>query len=298
MATLRDIKNRISGVTSIEKITSAMKMVSSIKSKRAQKQTEAARPFSQKINEILELLVASDSSLTAGHNFLHQQNEIIKNVVIIVVAGDKGMCGSFNSNLLKSVDLYLNIEFKKKYPDAIPHIIAIGTKSSEYYKKKKHNMLGAFHNVFQKLDFSVVTDVRNLFINDYNVGKIDKVEIFYNHFVNVMKQVPTVLPVLPVEFSFESNLADAYNLDYILEPDKKTIFELLLSQYLDLGIWGPILESNAAENSARLIAMDKATQNARDLIKELELQYNNARQAAITTEMLEIVGGAEALNKQ
>ena len=297
MATLRDIKNRISGVTSIEKITSAMKMVSSIKSKRAQKQTESARPYSQKVSEILELLISSDNTLTAEHKFLHPQNDTVKNVVIIVVAGDKGMCGSFNSNLLKAVDLYLNIEFKKKYPDAIPHIITIGTKPSEYYKKKKYNLLGTFPNAFQKPDFSIVTRARSLFISDYNIGKVDRVEIFYNHFINVMKQVPTILQVLPVKFNFENNQKNNDNINYILEPDKKTIFEVLLNQYLDLSVWGPMLESNAAENAARLIAMDKATQNARDLIRELELQYNNARQAAITTEMLEIVGGAEALNK-
>jgi len=298
MANLRDIKNRIAGVSSIEKITSAMKMVSSIKSKRAQKQAESARPYNQKVTDILRLLVSSDTSLLNEHIFLQSKNDIVKNVVIIVVAGDKGMCGSFNSNLLKSIDWYLNTMFKEKYSDAVPHILSIGTKSTDYFKKKEYNIKGAFPNAFQKLDFSLTTDVRSLFVEDYNLGNVDRVEIFFNRFVNVMKQEPTKLQLLPIEFNLNTQEKNKNNLDYIFEPDKKTIFETLLNQYLDLNIWGAILESNAAEQAARLIAMDKATQNARDLIKNLELQYNNARQAAITTEMLEIVGGAEALNKQ
>jgi len=298
MATLRDIKNRIAGVTSIEKITSAMKMVSSIKSKRAQRQAESARPYNQKVTDILRLLVSSDTTLTAEHIFLHPKNDIVKNVIIIVVAGDKGMCGSFNNNLLKSVDLYLNTIFKEKYPDAVSHIIPIGTKPTDYYKKRNYNIKSEFPNAFQKLDFSLVSEVRKLFVEDYIIGNVDRVEIFFNRFVNVMKQEPTKLQLLPIEFNLNTQEKTKNNLDYIFEPDKRTIFETLLNQYLDLNIWGPILESNAAEQAARLIAMDKATQNARDLIKELELQYNNARQAAITTEMLEIVGGAEALNKR
>jgi F-type H+-transporting ATPase subunit gamma len=274
-----------------------MKMVSSIKSKRSQKQAEAARPYNKKIFDILRLLVASDSTLTAEHKFINPQNSNVKNIVIIVVAGDKGMCGSFNSNLFKAVDLYLNTTFKKKYPDAIPHILTIGTKSTEHYKKQKQSIKGTFPNVFQRLDFSIINDIRSLFIDDYNMGNIDRVEVFYNRFVNVMKQEPTKLQLLPIEFDIKKEDIIQNNLNYIFEPDKKTIFETLLNQYLDLNIWKPMLESNAAEQAARLIAMDKATQNAKDLIRELELQYNNARQAAITTEMLEIVGGAEALSK-
>ncbi|MCL2039949.1 MAG: ATP synthase F1 subunit gamma [Bacteroidetes bacterium] len=299
MATLRDIKNRIAGVTSIEKITSAMKMVSSIKSKRAQKLTESARPYTQTVTDLLQLLVSLDNSLLAEHIFLKPRVEV-KNVLIIVVAGDKGMCGSFNSNLIKSVDAYLNTEFIENYPEATPHIITIGTKPTEYYKKRKYNIIGAFPNAFQKIDFSIVKKSKELFLTDYDIGNIDRVEIFYSHFVNLMRQEPTKLQVLPIKFDLEYNndrIKNIYNYHYILDSDKKIIFETLINQYLDISIWRPILESNAAENSARLLAMDKATQNARDLIKELELQYNNARQSAITTEMLEIVGGAEALSK-
>ena len=299
MATLRDIKNRIAGVTSIEKITSAMKMVSSIKSKRAQKLTESARPYTETVGDLLQLLISLDNSLLAEHIFLKPRVEV-KNVLIIVVAGDKGMCGSFNSNLIKSVDAYLNTEFIENYPEATPHIITIGTKATEYYKKRKYNIIGAFPNAFQKIDFSIVTKSKELFLTDYDIGNIDRVEIFYSHFVNLMRQEPTKLQVLPIKFDLEYNndrIKNIYNYHYILDSDKKIIFETLITQYLDISIWRPILESNAAENSARLLAMDKATQNARDLIKELELQYNNARQSAITTEMLEIVGGAEALSK-
>jgi len=301
MATLRDIRNRISGVTSIEKITSAMKMVSSVKSRRTQKQVEAARPYYKNIEKILGALIDSEEITTYDNQLFHSRNEEIKNVAIIIIAGDKGMCGSFNNGLFKTVDAYIKNEFAELYPVATPHLILFGTKTVDYYKKKKnnYNIIAEFPNASHNLNFSIVDALHNTFVDDFLVGDLDRVEIFYNKFVNVMKQVPTKFPLLPIEIGTDliENETEDSNVDFIFEPNKKVILDKLIDQYLDWNIWGSILESNAAEQAARLIAMDKATQNARDLIKELELQYNNARQAAITTEMLEIVGGAEALKK-
>ena len=303
MATLRDIRNRIAGVTSIEKITSAMKMVSSIKANRAQRTAEKARPFHKDIENMLRHLLDSQADyvnpLLESATENHAEKRGIKNVVIVVVAGDKGMCGAFNNNLFKIVDTYLKTDFKNLYPDATPHLILVGNKTIEHYKKLHYNILAQFDNAFTHLQFSLVEKIRDLFLNKFLVGEVDRVELYYNKFINVMKQVPTNNQLLPIIFEKSEEKNDKHNAtaEYIYEPDKKTILDALINQYLDLSTWKPILESNAAEQAARLIAMDKATQNAQDLIKELELQYNNARQAAITTEMLEIVGGAEALKK-
>jgi F-type H+-transporting ATPase subunit gamma len=296
MATLRDIKNRISGVSSIERITSAMKMVSFVKSKKVQKQAEEARPYNKKIAEMLKLLTISDKSTIEEHHFFKPKNDIVKNVVIIVIASDKGMCGSFNSNLFKRVDTYLQTGFKARYPEAALQLITVGTKPTDYYKKRNYNIVGSFPNAFQSIDYSLVDKIHSLFIDKFITGSFDRVQIFYSKFINVMKQEPTLFKLLPIELNVELEATDN-NIDYIFEPDKNEIFETLINQYLGVNVWTPILESSAAEQSARLLAMDKATQNAQDLIKDLRLQYNNARQAAITTEMLEIVGGAEALRK-
>lgn len=307
MATLRDIRNRISGVRSIEKITSAMKMVSSIKAHRAQKIAENARPYHKDIEEMLRDLLKSQTDYTnpllapaKEHQTKNPASKHgINNVVIVIVAGDKGMCGAFNNNLFKIVDTYLHKDFKDLYPEAIPHLILIGNKAIEHYKKMHYKIIAQFEQVFSNLQFSLVEKIRDLFLTKFLLGEVDRVELYYNKFVNVMKQVPTNNQLLPILFEKNEEEKSKHNStsDYIYEPDKETILDSLINQYLDLSTWKPILESNAAEQAARLIAMDKATQNAQDLIKELELQYNNARQAAITTEMLEIVGGAEALKK-
>ena len=299
MATLRDIRNRILGVKSIEKITSAMKMVSSIKSRRSQKQIEAARPYQRSIEKMLGSLIDAEEIANYDNQLFHSKNAEIKNVAILVIAGDKGMCGAFNNGLFKEIDAYLEGEFKELYPDAVPHLIVFGTKTVEHYKKKKYNIIGEFPNAFQSLKFSAVEALHSTYFDSFLIGEIDRVEIFYNKFVNVMKQVPTKFQSLPIEIGKDliEKVSTTSNANYIFEPNKKVLLDTLINQYLDWSIWGAILESNAAEQAARLIAMDKATQNAQELIKDLELQYNNARQAAITTEMLEIVGGAEALKK-
>jgi F-type H+-transporting ATPase subunit gamma len=237
MATLRDIKNRISGVSSIERITSAMKMVSFVKSKKVQKQAEESRPYNHKVAEMLKLLTNSDQSIAEEHHFFKAKNETIKNVAIIVIASDKGMCGSFNSNLFKKVDHYLKELFPKRHPPgAIPHLITVGTKSVDYYKKRKHNIIGSFPNAFQSLDYSLVEKIHNLFIDSFISGGIDKVEIFYSKFINVMRQEPVRFRLLPIELKVELNDTDDNNIDYIFEPDKQIIFEELVNKYISVNV--------------------------------------------------------------
>ncbi len=301
MATLRDIRNRISGVQSIEKITSAMKMVSSVKVRKAQRQAENARPFFNKTEQILISLVASEQQ-ELNNPLLAAPKEAneIKNLIVFIIAGDKGLCGSFNSALFKMTDLYLR-DIKKTYPNAEPKLVVIGNKAVEHYEKQNYEIIHRVNNAFQPLDYSIVLDINKKIINKFLLGEIDYVEIFYSQFINMMKQEPTSFQLLPLisQESFEEvkKTQNDFMPEYILEPERKIIIDTLVDQYVNLKVWKALLESNAAEQSARLFAMDKATQNANDLIKELRLQFNNARQAAITSEMLEIVSGAEALNK-
>lgn len=299
MATLRDIRNRIAGVKSIEKITSAMKMVSSVKLRKAQRQAESARPFFDKIEKMLFSLALSDRQYDNPLLNTPEDKEI-KNVIIFVIAGDKGLCGSFNSALLKTTDLYLK-DLSIKYPGVTPQLVLIGNKAIDHYNKQSYDIIYREHNAFQPLDYNLVVRASKAVIERFLAGEVDSVEIFYNHFVNMLKQEPTSFQLFPLISAdiLESMKESQENVshDYIFEPNSNILVDRLIDQYVDLKIWKALLESNAAEQASRLFAMDKATQNAEDLLKDLSLQFNNARQAAITNEMLEIVSGAESLKK-
>ncbi len=292
MATLRDIRQRIKGVKSTSKITSAMKMVATAKLKRSQSATENARPYFEGLENILSNLVDSLGS-NYQHPLLRKVDEI-KNIAIVVITSDRGLCGSFNTNLLKHTVHYINTELETKYNKPNIKIIAVGRKSVSFFAKQKFEVMNNYNNAFVNLNFSlaknIVECVRDKFIN----GEIDKVIIFSNEFINVLKQEPKSIELLPIE-STSINANGNKKIDYIFEPNIKSIVDDILPKVVDVKVWRSLLESNTAEHAARRIAMDNATRNANDLINFLELQYNKARQAAITTEMLEIVGGAEAL---
>lgn len=292
MATLRDIRNRIKGVKSTSKITSAMKMVATAKLKRAQVAIESARPYFEGLGKMLSNLI---SSLSGNYNHpLLRKSEEIKNVVAIVVSSDRGLCGSFNTNLFKFVIQYFKKDILEKYNNPNIHIIAVGRKSVSFFRKQKYNLLAEFNNAFIKLDFSLAKNIVETVKNKFISGEIDKVIVFRNEFINILKQEPRAIELLPFEPS-EISSTSSRNVEYIYEPSQKEIIDELLPKVVDVKVWESLLESNAAEQAARRVAMDNATKNANDLIKYLELQYNKARQASITKEMLEIVGGAEAL---
>ncbi len=298
MATLRDIRTRIKGVKNTAKITSAMKMVSAAKLKRSQTAIEQARPYFENLDLILSNLTA-----TLGSDYtnpLLRQSQEIKNILLIVVTSDRGLCGSFNSNLLKEAVNYIDNVFSKDYPNAKVNIIAIGKKSLSFFKKKHYTVIKEFSGIFNDLNFSNAQEIVESFSSDFISEKYDKVFCIGNEFINVMRQVPKLRTVLPIDSSEtitigKSKHKDNTNIDYIFEPDKTAILDVLLPKLVNIKIWRALLESNAAEQAARRFAMDNATRNANELILMLELQYNKARQAAITTEMLEIVGGAESL---
>ncbi|MDX9790206.1 MAG: ATP synthase F1 subunit gamma [Candidatus Kapaibacterium sp.] len=298
MATLRDIRNRIKGVKNTAKITSAMKMVATAKLKRAQTSIESARPYFEKLDMILTNV--SSSSNSDYQNPLLRQSSEVKNILVIVITSDRGLCGSFNTNLLKESVNIINNQLPKEHPGANIKVLPIGKKASAFFKKRHYDIAAEFTGIFSELNFSIARNIVDTFNIDFVEGKYDKILTIGNEFVSVIKQEPKLRNVLPIVSGESVNIGktkaiEKSETDYIFEPDKKSILDDLLPKLVNIKIWRSLLESNAAEQAARRFAMDNATRNANELISELELQYNKARQAAITTEMLEIVGGAEAL---
>lgn len=296
MATLRDIKNRIGAVKNTSKITSAMKMVAAAKLKKAQNQIESARPYVLKLEDILSNVIDA-----VGDDYTHpliKQHSEIKRIGLIVVSSDKGLCGSFNANLFKDVANFVNNDIKNEYPDAEVNIITVGKKSTGYFKKRDYTVDKSMIDVFQSLNFDLAKEIVEAAKIDFLENKYDKVLIYFNEFVNVITQRPTSVTLLPIEPKANTSESDEnkkFESNYIFEPQQKAILDELLPKLVDIKLWRTLLESNAAEQASRMMAMDAATTNAKELINHLELMYNKARQAAITTEMLEIVSGANAL---
>lgn len=298
MATLRDIRQRIGAVKNTAKITSAMKMVAAAKLRRAQDAILAARPYTLKLSEILGNLAASTEE-EYYHPMLRKPSQV-KSVAVIVVSSDRGLCGSFNANLLKAAFNHITKGLPALYPGAKISVVPIGKRAVSFFGKQTIPVVKEFPDIFAKLNFSTALDVASLVSDGFTDEKFDRVEIFCNEFKSVIKQEVKLNLLLPVERSANEKSSSHHaddGSDYIFEPSRGDIMDELLPKYLNIQVWRALLESNAAEQAARMMAMDNATTNARDLIRALQLQYNKARQAAITKEMLEIVGGAEALKK-
>ncbi|HEX9614612.1 MAG TPA: ATP synthase F1 subunit gamma [Bacteroidota bacterium] len=296
MATLREIRGRITGVKNTQKITKAMKMVAAARLRRAQEGIMAARPYARKINELLRHLVTQvDPTL----NPLFAPREVNR-VVMIVVTADRGLCGAFNANILKAAEQ----EMRTRYGDLLSldhgvRLIAVGKKSFEYFKKRKYELYAKHVGLFSDLDFKHAREIMNEATEGYLKGEFDKVVVIYNEFKSVIQQrivVEQLLPIPPEESRGGEGKSHSL-VEYIYEPSSREIIDQLVPKHLNFQIWRILLESNAAEQGARMAAMDSATENARELIRGLSLSFNNARQAAITKELLEIVGGAEALKK-
>ncbi|MCB0702115.1 MAG: ATP synthase F1 subunit gamma [Ignavibacteriae bacterium] len=296
MANLRELKRRISGVKNTAKITQAMKMVSAAKLKRAQKAIESARPYVLKMQEILGNVIAGIGE--DYENPLLKEREV-KNIALVIVGSDKGLCGSFNANIFKTVNSFIKDEIKVNYPEANIQLISVGNKTVSKFSKTNLNVTDNFKDVFGTLEFSSAQKIIKTFVNKFVSAEVDKVYVIFNEFINVIRQEVKVEQLLPIDpANLSKGEADSNNrVSYIFEPNEKEIMDELLPKLLNISLWRTLLESNAAENASRMMAMDNATTNANDLVSELNLKYNKERQAAITTEMLEIVGGAEALNK-
>lgn len=292
MATLRDIKRRISAIGSTAKITQAMRMVAAAKLRRSQNAIMSARPYTKNLAAMMKNLVS-----TVGEGYSHdliQSRKTIKNVAVVVVSSDRGMCGSFNTNLFRIVTKFLKEDHKSIAEDLNITFIPVGKKAVSFLNREGLQYPIEFGGVFTKLHFSTAQGITNHVANGFIDGTYDRVLIFYNEFKNLISQIPKMVTLLPIEAEIpeEKNA----NIDYIFEPNQAEILDVLLPKHIEIQVWSTLLESNAAEQASRMVAMENATKNAKDLIRSLELVYNKERQAAITKEMLEIVGGAEALN--
>jgi len=286
MANLKAIKKRIVSVKNTSKITKAMKMVSAAKLRRAQENVVAARPYAKKLGEVLGRLTAI---LDADSSPLQQKREV-KNALLVVVTSDRGLCGGFNTNLCKAAERFVR-EHKDEYPSL--SVMTIGRKGYEYLKNRQKiykNQPG----VFAKLSYQTAAFLAGEVIDGFLAEEYDEVFLIYNAFRSVMAQDITLerlLPVAPPAAEPTEELPPVY----IYEPDKEALLKELLPKNVEVQIYRSLLESNASEHGARMTAMDSATKNANEMIGKLTLQYNRARQAAITTELIEIISGAESL---
>jgi F-type H+-transporting ATPase subunit gamma len=298
MATLRDIRNRIIGVKSTQKITKAMKMVAAAKLRRAQENIVSARPYARKMREMLhDLVTTADVAI----NPLLQTREV-NTVAIVVVTADRGLCGGFNSNIVKTVIQHIETTYRDLNKNGRVKLYCVGRRGFDFFSKRGFAIGGKKIQFFGTLDFSQAQTVARDLINGYLSGTFDKIEIIYNEFKSVMHQNIIIEEFLPIPMSKTGShdgepAKHTYSGDYIYEPSAPAIINAMLPKYLNFEIWRIMLESNAAEQGARMTAMENATVNASEIITELQLSYNKARQAAITKELLEIVSGAEALKK-
>ena len=285
MANLKEIRNRITSIKSTMQITSAMKMVSAAKLKKAQDAITAMRPYSSKLTELLQDLSATLDSDASG--VYSTQREVSK-VLIVAITSNRGLCGGFNSSITKQVIRTVN----EKYSDVAVDVFAIGKKGGDVLSKQ-YNIVATRNDVFDDLTFNNVAQVAEKLMEMYVDGSYDKIEIVYNQFKNAATQLPQVEQFLPIK-PIEGGEAIT-NSDYIFEPSKEEIVLALIPKSLKTLLYKGIRDSFASEHGARMTAMHKATDNATELRDDLLLTYNKARQAAITNEILEIVGGAEAL---
>lgn len=291
MAGLKEIRLRIASVSSTKQITNAMKMVSAAKLRKAQNAITKIRPYAEKLHEILANL--SESLDTTTENIYAQQREQEK-ILIIVLSSNRGLCGAFNTNAIKKAIQQTTEQYKEQFENGDIEFLAIGKKAAEILGNKDYNIIGEYHELYDSLDFQNAAKVAESVMQYFVGNEYDHVELIYNQFKNAAVQVLTVEQFLPIKIK-ESTDKNSYFRDYIFEPSKEYIVQNLIPSSLKIQFYKALLDSHAAEHGARMTAMHKATDNATQLIKDLKLTYNKARQAAITKEILEIVGGAEAL---
>jgi F-type H+-transporting ATPase subunit gamma len=293
MANLKEVKNRIGSVVSTQQITKAMKMVAAAKLRKAQDKITQMRPYALKLDAILKNLSAAQTSGDADN--WYSQVRVEKKILIVAVTSDRGLCGSFNSTVIKGALRIIQEKYNDQFNKGNVTILPIGKKSFEFFSKRKFEVMNEYAGILGHLSFPEVATAADFIMSAFRSGKYDKVEVVYNEFKNVATQILRTEQFLPVVFEKNPKAAPSNPVDYIYQPNQEEIISQLIPNSLKVKLYKAILDSNAAENGARMTAMDKATENAGELLKELRLTYNRTRQAAITKEILEIVGGAEAL---
>ena len=282
MANLKDIRNRIKSVKSIQKVTKAMKMVAVAKMRRAQERMEEARPYSKRLAEVINHLLPD-----VDRNFMPLLDvREIKRVGYVVVSSDRGLAGSFNTNVLKTAQAEIETIGKKNVD-----VFCIGKKARDHFKRRNYNIIESHIEFWNELKFGNALSIGTGIISHFTQKYVDEIHVVYNEFVNVASQHVVSEKLLPLIFESDKKPI----IDRLYEPNKDDLVKSLIPRHLNIQMWKYLLESYASEQAARMLAMENATGNAEDMIKELTLEFNKARQAAITKEMLEIVSGAEAL---
>lgn len=287
---LKEVRNRIKSVQSTQQITKAMKMVSAAKLRRAQDAIIQMRPYAQKLQEMLGNIVGNaegDTSLALA------QQRTVEKVLIIVITSDRGLCGGYNSNLIKLVKEDIKQKYAAQFASGNVEILPLGKKGYEHFSKHNFKVIDHYWNIFSKLSFDNVAETARYALNAFAKGEIDAVDLVYSEFKNAATQKFTAEQFLPVKKS--ETTKGNIKADFIFEPDKNILLQELMPKILNTQLYKAILDAHASEHGARMTAMDKATENANDLLKSLKISYNRARQAAITTELTEIVSGAAAL---
>ena len=285
MANLKNIRSQIKSVTSIQKVTKAMKMVAAAKLRKSQDNMEKARPYSERIKELISSLMNDiDRNLLE----LLKSPDEIKNHGFVIITADRGLAGSFNTNIIKKAENEISKIGKEN-----AFLLCIGKKGFEHFGKRNYNILKNYQDFWSGLNYTDAINIGEDISNAFIENKINTVNIIYNYFKNVGSQEIRYDKILPLEFE-ASEVTNSNEIIY--EPSKTEIVKNLVPKYFNTQIWQYLLESFASEQAARMMAMENATENAKDMISELNLEFNKARQSAITTEMLEIVGGAEALS--
>ncbi len=291
MATLQDIKRRIVGVSNTQQITKAMKMVAAAKLRRAQDNIINARPYSRKLTELLGHLINLEKSID---NPLVAERKVEK-IAVVIVTSDSGLCGAFNMNIIRSAEEMIKGELADYFENGNLSMYCIGKKGYEYFYRRDYPIVEKHIGIFKDISFDFIlkfmTDITAKFTN----GDYDKVVVVYNEFKSVMQQNLITQQLLPIKVDVDESQATHKEIEYIYEPDKAQIINALLPKFVNAQMWKALLESYAAELGARMTAMDLATENAKEMIRDLKIVYNKERQASITTEILEIVSGAEAL---
>lgn len=272
-------------------------MVASAKLRRAQEAVVSARPYAFRIGELLRFLL---SNVDSSQNPLFAPRNVGK-IAVIIVTADRGLCGAFNSNIIRAASQHIDTEYSDLLKgDGNVKFITVGKKGFDYFNKHDYRIFSKQVGIFQDLDFSLAKNIVGEFTGAYLKGEFDKVMVIYNEFKSAVQQkivIEQILPIPPPEKKIADEEESVANIEYIFEPSSAEIIEKLLPKHLDFQMWKILLESSAAEQGARMAAMENATENAKEMIRDLTLSYNNARQAAITKELLEITGGADALKK-
>lgn len=296
MANLKEVRIRITSVNTTQQITKAMKLVSASKLKRATDRILQMRPYSEKLTEILGNIM---SNMEGGSSLSFNKKREPKKVLIVLITSDKGLCGGFNSNLIKTTRRMLDEQYASQKKAGNVTILSIGKKGYDFFKKDTDLKFNTdYVSLMNKLSFESSQQVSELLMKNFIEEKFDVIELVYAKFINAATQhfmVERFLPVAPSESNKKTSKVKA---DYIFEPNKEQLLEELVPKILNTQLFKAILDTNASEHGARMVAMDSATNNANELIRSLKILYNRERQAAITKEILEIVGGAAALEEQ